>query len=333
MLYEISVTSLGGKLNYGFVENSDEINLFNEYIKWNKDIRLKNELIDNLDDDESKYVEYQKYNNLLDIGGISSSYLGINKKKIKVSSIEDNNKKEIFYQEDSFCYNNIILNTPYIYKEDDDDETILLSNSGCGLGKVLSLSSKNKNTLMFSGLYLKNDLEVKIQLNLEDNEEFDINNLFFGCIDLTDLLYRGDFVSKYYYINKETQIKLYKLIHSYFFTFTNNNDDPDDINFADDEYKDFYKDDSVDLIDETLINQDAVAENVTSFLSDLERDVYHDSNVLNIEIVKEINKILENGECKIIDYIESKNDFFNFEKAIIKDMNENKLYERDYDIY
>lgn len=316
MLYEISVTSLGGKLNYGFVENSDEIALFSEYIKWNKDIRLKNELIDNLDDDESKYIDYRKYNNLLDISGISSFYYGINQKKIKVSSIEDNNKKEIFYLEDSFCDNNIILNNPYIYKEDDADETILLSNSGCGVGKVLSVSSENKNTLIFSGLYLKNDSEVKIQFNLKDNEKFDITNLFFGCIDLTDLLYRGDFVSKYYYINNETQIKLYKLIHCYFF----NQDSCDE-------------EDSVDLIDDNLIDQFAVTQSVTAFFTEIESDVYNDSNVLNNEIVKEIFEILENGECEIIDYIESKNDFFNFEKAIIKDMNENKLYERDYDIY
>lgn len=309
MLYEISITSLGGSLKCGFVENNDEIDLFNEYIKWNNDIKLKNKLIDNLDNDDEKYVDYEKYNNIFDINGISSLFYLTNEKKIKVYSIENDSKNEILSLDDKIFDNDITLNNPFFYKNINEDVLLCTIDS-----EVKEFPIKNPNTLMFFGFYLKNDSEIKIQFNLKDNENFDIDNLFFGCIDFTEQFAEISFISKYYYFDKETQIKLYKLIHCYYFDQTS----------CDEE-------DSVDLIDESSIDKFDVSSSISMFFNEISSDISDDINILNNNIVKEIYEVLKTGECQIIDYIEQKNENFEFEKTIIKDLNENKLYERLYE--
>lgn len=264
MNYKISLTAMGGEYCYGFISNDDEINKINEAIENDEEINLSNDY----DDIEVNFYDYDQIVHIY--GPAITDYL-----KINISTYENDEEIDFLTDCDNNSINYISLGNPMFDKENYELE---------------------ENNLLFGGFYLEKNIELSVELELDDNETFELNNVFVGSINLDETLCNDEVISKVFYLNDKVQDEILELYNT-----------------------------NVDRINEygkISCVKDAISD-LLYYLKDYDSEEHQ--NALKLQ------SILDKNELYILDDIEGQG-IHKFEYVVVRNLDNEILYERDLDL-
>ena len=183
--YKVSVKNTGGEYTYGFITKKEEIELVMERINNGEELELE------MSNENEEVVQFFEKDQLLHVYGPD-----INNSKISVALFEDEDCteeiEEIMDEEDLIEEGIKVFTTsnPYITKD--------------------ILEQYDSDTLQMGAFVIEKNIEVPVVFELSDEEEFDIDNIFVGTVNLDETLCGDEIVEKIYYIRPNHQQEILK---------------------------------------------------------------------------------------------------------------------------
>lgn len=187
--YKLTITSSGGEYAFGVITDDDEIDTLKEKIDDGEVIHTEN----NWDDTDIEINMYE-YTQVLGVYGPNISSL-------------DNVVFDIEVYSDIDC--EILINDASQYQ-------LRLNNIKCFTSSNPWLSDDIKgeyseNCLFFGGYKIDKNIAYSVLIELDENENFKLENLFLGSMNMDETLSNDEILDTVMYINELNQKKILDL--------------------------------------------------------------------------------------------------------------------------
>ena len=178
--FKLEIMATGGEFTYGFVTNKDQKDLIR------KKIDSSTICIENYEGDVEAL--FFMFDDVVHVYGPSGANAKVS---LSIYSDEDceNEVKEIFYNEhidDIGVHSFMSLNpNPNEFKKNYDSDA-----------------------LMFGGYYIEKRVRYPVVIKIEQDEKFDVNNLYIGTVSLDETLSEDEIVDRVLYIRPDIATKI-----------------------------------------------------------------------------------------------------------------------------
>jgi len=191
--YLLEVQNTGGGFTYGFITEKDQIKLVKEKIK-SKELSIYN-----CSDDGFVNVNFFEFDQILHVYGPAIDGSSVTLNEYKNDTFNDVIQEYFYY--DPLCY---------------DSEEELIKN-GLNLKDINTFSFSNpdlykyeekngklkKGTLIFGGFYTEKHVNFPIVIQLEDNEELNLKNVYIGTVNLDETVNSDEILRNAFYIREK----------------------------------------------------------------------------------------------------------------------------------